>query len=60
MAKKKRKVEILKNFRNKYTKSLHKKGDSLYITESRYEEINSAGYGKLVEWVEEETTEEGG
>mgnify|MGYP001283798165 CR=1 FL=1 len=60
MSKKKKKVDILKNFRNKYTKSLHKAGDSLYITESRYEEINSAGYGKLVEWAEEETTEQGG
>lgn len=50
---KKIKVKVLQTFRNKYSKSLHKRGDLLTISPSRMEEINSAGYGKLVEQVDE-------
>lgn len=50
---KKIKVEVLRTFRNKYSKSLHKAGDLLDISEKRLEEINSAGYGQLVREVEE-------
>jgi hypothetical protein len=60
MTKKKIKAEVLKGFRNKYTKSLHQAGDFLYISENRLEEINSTRYGKLVKRVGEETAEEGG
>jgi len=47
------KVKVVKKFVNKYSKSLHKKGDLLDISESRFEEINSAGHGKLVKKIEE-------
>jgi len=46
-------VRVLRTFRNKYSKSLHKKGDLLPISRKRMEEINSAGYGMLVELVDE-------
>ena len=46
-------VRVLRTFRNKYSKSLHHKGDLLSISRKRMEEINAAGHGKLVEPVEE-------
>ncbi|HPZ93277.1 MAG TPA: hypothetical protein PK192_09240 [Bacillota bacterium] len=46
-------VRVLRTFRNKYSKSLHKVGDLLAISLKRMEEINSAGYGRLVELVED-------
>lgn len=46
-------VRVLRTFRNKYSKSLHHKGDLLSISRKRMEEINSAGYGELVELVDE-------
>ena len=46
-------VRVLSTFRNKYSKSLHKKGDLLSISRKRMEEINSAGHGVLVELVDE-------
>lgn len=47
------KVRVIRTFRNKYSKSLHKAGDLLAISLKRMEEINSAGYGRLVELVDE-------
>ena len=41
-------VRVLRTFRNKYSKSLHHKGDLLSISRKRMEEINSAGHGELV------------
>lgn len=46
-------VRVLRTFRNKYSKSLHRKGDLLSISRKRMEEINAAGYGVLVELVDE-------
>ncbi len=46
-------VRVLRTFRNKYSKSLHKKGDLLSISPKRMEEINSAGHEVLVELVDE-------
>ena len=46
-------VRVLRTFRNKYSKSLHHKGDLLSISRKRMEEINSAGHGELVELVDE-------
>lgn len=46
-------VRVLRTFRNKYSKSLHRKGDLLSISRKRMEEINSAGHGALVELVDE-------
>ena len=46
-------VRVLRTFRNKYSKSLHHKGDLLSIYRKRMEEINSAGHGELVELVDE-------
>lgn len=46
-------VRVLRTFRNKYSKSLHRKGDLLSISRKRMEEINSASHGELVELVDE-------
>lgn len=46
-------VKVLRTFRNKYSKSLHRKGDLLSISRKRMEEINAAGHGVLVELVDE-------
>ena len=46
-------VKVLRTFRNKYSKSLHRKGDLLSISHKRMEEINAAGHGVLVELVDE-------
>ena len=46
-------VKVLRTFRNKYSKSLHRQGDLLSISRKRMEEINSAGHGELVELVDE-------
>lgn len=50
---KKIKVKVLRTFQNKYSKSLHRRGGLLTISEKRMQEINSAGHGKLVESVKE-------
>jgi len=47
------KVKVLKTFRNKYSKKIHKKGDILDISEKRFKEINSTKYGGLVEKLKE-------
>jgi len=47
-------VKVLRTFRNKYSKSLHKVGDLLTISPKRLEEINSTRHGQLVELVEDE------
>lgn len=52
MSDKRIKVKVLRTFRNKYSKSLHEAGTYLFVSRSRYEEINNAGHGKLVEQVE--------
>lgn len=52
------KVRVLRTFRNKYSKSPHKAGDLLTISLKRMKEINSAGFGELVELVEETETDE--
>ncbi len=51
---KKIKVEVLKPYRNKYTKSLHQAGDFLEVSEKRFEEVNGAGYGELLRKVDDE------
>lgn len=52
------KVEVLRPYRNKYTKSLHQAGDFLEVSEKRFGEVNNAGHGELLRRVDDE--EEGG
>jgi hypothetical protein len=47
------KVKVLRTFRNKYSKKIHKKGDILDISKKRFEEINSTSFGILVEEIKE-------
>ena len=47
------KVKVLRNFRDKYTKKLYKKGQIIDVTNERYEEINSTAHGVLVEKIQE-------
>ena len=48
------KVQVIKDFKNKYSKKVHKKGEVHDFTEKRIEEINSTIHGQLVEIVEDE------
>lgn len=45
-------VKVLRTFRDKETKTLHRKGEEIEITKKRYEEINSTAFGILVEEIE--------
>lgn len=45
------KVKVIKQFKDKYTKALHKKDTILEIDRGRFEEINSTPFGFLVEEV---------
>lgn len=51
------KVEVIRNFRNKYSKKRHKKGEILEISETRFKEINSTRHGELVKEIKEEKKE---
>jgi len=53
------KVKVLRNFRDKYTKKLYKKGQIIDVTNERYEEINSTAHGVLVKAIEEINAESG-
>lgn len=46
-------VKILEDFKNKYSKTLYRKGEVHNFSEKRVEEINSTGHGKLVEILKE-------
>ena len=43
------KVKVIRQFRDKYTKVLHKKDSILEVDKGRFEEINSTPFGLLVE-----------
>ena len=43
------KVKVLKAYKDKHDKSLHKPGEELTISKGRYEEINSTARGIFVE-----------
>lgn len=45
------KVKVLRQYKDKYTKVLHKKDSILEIDRGRFEEINSTPFGFLVEEV---------
>lgn len=53
------KVKVLRNFRDKYTKKLCKKGQIIDVTNERYKEINSTAHGVLVKAIEEINAEPG-
>ena len=53
------KVKVLRNFRDKYTKKLYKKGQIIDVTNELYEEINSTAHGVLVKAIEEINAESG-
>ena len=42
------KAKVLKQFKDKYTKKLYKKGQIIDVANERYEEINSTAHGILV------------
>lgn len=45
---------MLRQFKDKHTKVLHKKGDIIEISNERYEEINSTSHGVLVKEIKED------
>lgn len=47
------KVKVLRNFRDKHTKTLYEAGQEIEFTKKRVEEINSTSFGVLVEEVKE-------
>lgn len=46
-------VKVVKEFIDKYNKTLHKKNEELEISKERYEEINSTSFGVLVEEIKD-------
>lgn len=48
------KVKVLKVYKDKHTKNLHKKDEIIEITAERFEEINSTSLGVFVEEILEE------
>lgn len=52
------KVKVIKPFRDKHSKTIHKKGQEIEVTQERYEEINSAALGPFVEKITEAKTDE--
>lgn len=47
-------VKVIKQFKDKHTKVLHKKDTILEIGKGRFEEINSTPFGVLVEEIKED------
>jgi len=47
------KVKVLRPFRDKHTKVLYRKGQTITVGKERFEEINSTAYGVLVEEVKD-------
>lgn len=52
------KVKVIKDYRDKYTRGLHKVNEELTITKERFEEINSTALGVFVEEIKEELPKE--
>lgn len=50
------KAVVVKRFRNKFSKVIHKAGDVIEVTPNRLAEINSAGHGVLAEEIDVEAT----
>lgn len=48
------KAIVVKDFIDKYSKTLYKKGLTIDVSESRFEEMNSTKHGAFVEEVKEE------
>ena len=51
------KVKVLRSFRDKSKKTLHKKGSTMSITKERFEEINSTALGIFVEEIKKKEGE---
>lgn len=49
-------VKVLRQFKDKHTKVLHKKDSIIEISNERYEEINSTSHGVLVKEIKEDGT----
>lgn len=54
------KVKVLKTFRDKETKAIHKAGTEIDVSATRFKEINSTKAGELVEKVKEKAAEKKG
>lgn len=49
-------VKVLKIFRDKKTKILHKPNEIIEVSKGRYEEINSTAHGTFLEEIKETKT----
>ena len=47
------KVNVIKIYRDKYDRTIHKPGEELTISKERYEEINSTARGIFVDEVKQ-------
>lgn len=47
------KVKVVRQFIDRHSKTLHRKGDEIEVTAERFEEINSTSRGLIVEKIEE-------
>lgn len=50
------KAKVLKTFRDKYTRAVHKKGSTIEVSKERFEEMNSTSL--FVEEIKEDKKEE--
>lgn len=50
-------IKCVRRFRDLEAGTFRKEGDTFEVTEERYQAINTAGYGQLVEKVEETVPE---
>lgn len=48
------KVRVIKTFRDKNTRKIHKAEDEITVSKERFEEINSTSFGILVEEIKTE------
>lgn len=46
------KVKVVRQFIDRHSKTLHRKGDEIEVTAERFEEINSTSRGAIVEKTE--------
>lgn len=52
------KAKVVKKFKDKHTKMIHKVGQEIKLTKERFEEINSTSYGTFLVEIAEEPKQE--
>lgn len=53
-------ARVIKSFRDRNKKTLHKKGDTITVSKERFEELSSAARGPFVEDASKKSTKDSG